>query len=138
MGAVVQHILTYLKEAPSFFPDDQLTDKSQRFIAAEILREKIMMHYKEEIPYSVQVEVTEFLDEPAIIKIMAEIYVMRDSQKQIVIGKGGIALRNTGTAARRDMENFFGKKVFLKTFVKVKEDWRDNDRMLKQFGYKHE
>jgi GTP-binding protein Era len=135
IGSIVQHILTHLKEAPSFFPDDQLTDKSERFIASEILREKIMMHYKEEIPYSVQVDITEFLDEPDIIRIMAEIYVMRDSQKQIMIGKGGIALRNTGTAARRDMENFFGKKVFLKTFVKVKEDWRDNDRMLKQFGY---
>ncbi len=138
LDSIVQIILRYLPESPSYYPDDQLTDKSERFIAAEILREKIMMRYKEEIPYSIQVDVSEFIDEPDIIRIMAEIYVMRESQKQIVIGKGGIALRNTGTAARRDMETFFGKKVFLKTFVKVKEDWRDDNRMLKHFGYNNE
>jgi GTP-binding protein Era len=138
IDSVIQLLLKYIPEGPSFYPDDQLTDKSERFIAAEILREKIMMRYKEEIPYSVQVEVVEFTDEPDILRIMADIYVMRDSQKQIVIGKGGIALRNTGTAARRDMETFFGKKVFLKTLVKVKEDWRDNGRMLKHFGYTNE
>lgn len=138
MDAVIQVLLPHLPEGPSYYPDDQLTDKSERFIAAEILREKIMMRYKEEIPYSVQVEITSFKDEPDIIHIMADIYVMRDSQKQIVIGKGGIALRNTGTAARRDMEEFFGKKVFLQTYVRVKEDWRDNDRMLRQFGYNNE
>lgn len=138
MDSIVNSVLKYIPENPSYYPDDQLTDRSERFIAAEILREKIMMRYKEEIPYSVQVEVTEFKDEPDIVRIMADIYVMRDSQKQIMIGRGGIALRNTGTAARRDMETFFGKKVFLKTFVRVKEDWRDDNRILKQFGYNNE
>ena len=132
---VISRILNYLPEAPSFYPEDQVTDVSERFIASEILREKILMRYKEEIPYSVQVEVISFRDEPNIIHIEADIYVMRDSQKLIVIGKGGIALRNTGTAARRDMETFFGKKVFLKTFVRVNENWRDNDKMLRHFGY---
>jgi GTP-binding protein Era len=135
LEAILATLSEYLPEGPSFYPDDQLTDRSERFIAAEILREKIMTRYKEEIPYSVQVEITAFTDEPDIIHILADIFVMRDSQKQILIGKGGVALRNTGTAARRDMEVFFGKKVFLKTFVRVKEDWRDNTRMLKQFGY---
>lgn len=129
-------IVALIPEGPSFFPDDQITDKSERFVASEIIREKIMMRYKEEIPYSVEVDVVEFKDEPKIIRISAEIYVMRDSQKIILIGKGGIALKNVGIAARRDMELFFGKQVFLQTFVKVKENWRDSDKLLKQFGYK--
>ena len=129
-------IIALIPEGPSFFPDDQITDKSERFVASEIIREKIMMRYKEEIPYSVEVDVVEFKDEPKIIKISAEIYVMRDSQKQILIGKGGLAIKNVGVAARRDMELFFGKQVFLQTFVKVKENWRDSDKLLKQFGYK--
>ncbi|MFI5221524.1 MAG: GTPase Era [Bacteroidia bacterium] len=128
-------ILKELPEAPSYFPDDQLTDKSERFIAAEILREKIFSRYKEEIPYSVQVEIATFKDEPDILKIEAEIFVMRDSQKQILIGKGGIALKNVGVAARRDLEKFFGKQIFLKTLVKVKVNWRDDDLSLKHFGY---
>lgn len=136
--SIIQSILLKIPESPSFYPDDQITDKSEKFVVAEILREKILMRYKEEIPYSVQVEITEFIEEPDIIKIMAEIYVMRESQKIIMIGKGGIALKNTGTAARRDLETYFGKKVFLKTFVKVKEDWRDNNNMLKTFGYEND
>ncbi|MFN9111976.1 MAG: GTPase Era [Bacteroidota bacterium] len=135
---LMNQLVPLLPEGPSFYPDDQLTDKSERFIAAEIVREKIMMRYKEEIPYSVQVEVVEFKDEPNILRIMADIYVMRESQKQILIGKGGIALKNVGMAARRDLETFFDKKVFLQTYVKVKENWRDNDRILKQFGYKEQ
>lgn len=135
---LMNQLVPLLPEGPSFYPDDQLTDKSERFIAAEIIREKIMMRYKEEIPYSVQVEVVEFKDEPNILRIMADIYVMRESQKQILIGKGGIALKNVGMAARRDLETFFDKKVFLQTYVKVKENWRDNDRILKQFGYKEQ
>jgi len=135
---LMSQLVPLLPEGPSFYPDDQLTDKSERFIAAEIIREKIMMRYKEEIPYSVQVEVVEFKDEPNILRIMADIYVMRESQKQILIGKGGIALKNVGMAARRDLETFFDKKVFLQTYVKVKENWRDNDRILKQFGYKEQ
>jgi GTP-binding protein Era len=136
LDVLLQNILKHVSEAPPFYPEDQLTDKSERFIASEIIREKIMMRYKEEIPYSVQVEVTEFKDEEKLLRISAEIYVMRDSQKIILIGKGGIALKNVGIAARRDMEQFFGKQVFLQTYVRVKENWRDDDRLLKQFGYK--
>lgn len=138
LDTLLKCLLDLVPEGPSYFPDDQLTDKSERFIAAEIIREKIMMRYKEEIPYSVQVEVTEFKDEEKLLRISAEIYVMRDSQRQIMIGKGGIAIKQTGIAARRDMERFFGKQVFLQTYVRVKENWRDNDKLLKQFGYTEE
>ncbi len=138
LDVLLQNILKHTPVAPPFYPDDQLTDKSERFIASEMIREKIMMRYKEEIPYSVQVEVVEFKEEEKLIRISAEIYVMRDSQKIILIGKGGIALKQVGIAARRDMEKFFGKQVFLQTFVKVKENWRDDDRMLKHFGYKND
>jgi GTPase len=136
LDVLLQSILARIPEAPAFYPEDQLTDKSERFIASEIIREKIMMRYKEEIPYSVQVEVIEFKEEEKIIRISAEIYVMRDSQKIILIGKRGVALKNVGIAARRDMEQFFGKQVFLQTYVRVKDNWRDDDRLLNQFGYK--
>lgn len=138
LDVLLQNVLKHAPEAPPFYPEDQLTDKSERFIAAEIIREKIMMRYKEEIPYSVQVEVVGFKDEEKLLRISAEIYVMRDSQKIILIGRGGVAIKAVGVAARRDMEQFFGKQVFLETFVKVKENWRDSDQMLKQFGYKSE
>ncbi|MCX6187576.1 MAG: GTPase Era [Bacteroidetes bacterium] len=132
---LLNNIKEYLQEGAPFFEMDQMTDKSERFIASEIIREKIMLRYKEEIPYSVEVEIESFKDEEKIIRISAVIYVLRDSQKQILIGRGGIAIKNVGVAARRDMEKFFGKHVFLQTFVKVKEGWRDNDNMLRQFGY---
>jgi GTP-binding protein Era len=135
---LLKSVLTYLPEGAPFYETDQVTDKSERFIASEILREKILLRYKEEIPYSVQVEIESFKDEEKLLRISAIIYVMRDSQKQIMIGKGGIAIKNMGIAARRDLELFFKKKIFLETFVKVKEDWRDNDRTLKQFGYESE
>lgn len=135
LQSVLTAILEFIPEGPAFFDQDQLTDKSERFVAAEIIREKIFMRYKEEIPYSVQVEIETFREEPAIIHIGALIYTMRESQKQILIGKGGIALKNTGIAARRDLELFFKKQVHLTTFVKVKKDWRDNDQLLRQFGY---
>jgi GTP-binding protein Era len=135
LDGAMNTLMQFIPEGPSFYPDDQLTDKSERFVASEIIREKIMMRYKEEIPYSVQVDVVEFKEEEKIIRISAEIYVMRDSQKIILIGKGGLALKNVGIAARRDLERFFDKQVFLQTFVKVKENWRDNDKLLKQFGY---
>lgn len=135
---LIKAILPLVPEGPSYYPEDQLTDKSERFVAAEIIREKIMMRYKEEIPYATQVEIESFKEEEKIIRISAVIYVMRDSQKQIMIGKGGSALKNVGIAARRDLEKFFNKQIFLQTFVKVKEDWRDNDRLLKEFGYKEE
>ena len=138
INELIKAILPYIPEGPSFYPDDQLTDKSERFVAAEIIREKIMMRYKEEIPYATQVEIESFKEEDKVIRISAVIYVMRDSQKQIMIGKGGSALKNVGIAARRDLEKFFNKQIFLQTFVKVKEDWRDNDRLLKEFGYKEE
>jgi GTP-binding protein Era len=128
-------VLTYLPEGAPFYETDQVTDKSERFIASEILREKILLRYKEEIPYSVQVEIESFKDEEKLLRISAIIYVMRDSQKQIMIGKGGIAIKNMGIAARRDLEKFFGKQVFLQTFVKVKEGWRDNNNLLKEWGY---
>lgn len=136
--SIVNCILEYLPEGAPFYDQDQLTDKSERFVASEIIREKIMLRYKEEVPYSVQVEIESFKEDPDIIRISALIYVMRDSQKQILIGKGGIAIKNMGIAARRDLEKFFRKKIFLQTFVKVKEDWRDNDYLLKQFGYESE
>jgi GTP-binding protein Era len=138
LADALKKILEFIPEGPSFYPDDQLTDKSERFVASEIVREKIMMRYKEEIPYSVQVDVVEFKEDEKIIRISAEIYVMRDSQKIILIGKGGVALKNVGIAARRDLERFFDKQVFLQTFVKVKENWRDSDKLLKQFGYKED
>jgi len=138
INSLMGELLKLIPEGPSYYPDDQLTDKSERFIASEIIREKIMMRYKEEIPYSVQVEITEFKDEEKLLRISADIYVLRDSQRQIMIGKGGIAIKNTGIAARRDMERFFGKHIFLQTYVRVKENWRDNDHILKQFGYKED
>ena len=138
LADAMKKILEFIPEGPSFYPDDQLTDKSERFVASEIIREKIMMRYKEEIPYSVQVDVVEFKEDEKIIRISAEIYVMRDSQKVILIGKGGVAIKNVGIAARRDLERFFDKQVFLQTFVKVKENWRDSDKLLKQFGYKED
>ena len=132
---LLKSVLTYLPEGAPFYETDQVTDKSERFIASEILREKILLRYKEEIPYSVQVEIESFNDEEKLLRISAIIYVMRDSQKQIMIGKGGIAIKNMGIAARRDLEKFFGKQVFLQTFVKVKEGWRDNNNLLKEWGY---
>jgi GTP-binding protein Era len=138
IDALLKSILSYMPEGAPYYEQDQLTDKSERFVAAEIIREKIMVRYKEEIPYSVQVEIELFKEEKDIIHIHALIYVMRDSQKVILIGKGGSALKNVGIAARRDLELFFKKKIFLKTFVKVKEDWRDNSRTLKEFGYDSE
>ena len=114
---------------------DQFTDKSERFFVSEIIREKIILFYKQEIPYSVEIEIESFKDEEKIIRITANIYVIRDSQKGIMIGHKGSSLKQIGTEARMDIENFFGKKVFLELFVKVKKDWKDNERYLKQWGY---
>jgi GTP-binding protein Era len=132
---LVSSVLEYLPQGAPFYDVEQLTDRSERFVASEIIREKIMVRYKEEIPYSVQVEIELFKEEKDIIHIHALIYVLRDSQKQIMIGRGGNALKQVGISARRDLELFFKKKVFLKTFVKVKEDWRDSSKALKDFGY---
>jgi GTPase len=128
-------ILDLMPEHPAYFPKDQMTDKPERFFAAEIIREKIFLNYKKEVPYSVEIEVTEFKEEEDIIRLRAEIYVERKSQKGIIIGKGGDAIKKVGTEARIEMEQFFGKKVFLEQFVKVEEDWRKKDQKLKRFGY---
>ncbi|MCQ2184477.1 MAG: GTPase Era [Bacteroidales bacterium] len=128
-------IVDNLPEAPAWYDKDTFTDKNMRFFASEIIREKIFLNYKEEIPYSCQVEVEEFHEGADRYDISAVIYVMRDSQKGIVIGKGGAALKKVGTEARLDMKDFFQKDIFLKLFVKVDEDWRENKKELKKFGY---
>lgn len=124
-----------LPECPPFFDKDQLTDKPARFFVNEIIREKILLNYDKEIPYSVEVEVEEFHEEDKIIRISAVIYVERDSQKGIIIGKQGSALKKVGTQARHDIEAFFQKQVFLQLFVKVDKDWRSNQGRLKHYGY---
>lgn len=124
-----------LPECPPFFPKDQLTDKPSRFFVDEIIREKILLAYDKEIPYSVEVEVEEFKEETEIIRISAVIYCERDSQKGILIGKAGTALKKVGTLARKDIEAFFGKQVFLQLFVKVDKDWRNNPSRLRHYGY---
>ena len=131
MGA----ILELLPEHPPYFPKDSLTDKPERFFAAEIIREKIFENYKKEVPYSCEVVISEFKEEETIIRIRAEIYVERKSQKGIIIGKQGAALKKVGTESRMDMEQFFQKKVFLEQFVKVEPDWRKKALKLKRFGY---
>ena len=135
LNALLNAILEKLPESPPFFPKDQLTDKYERFFASEIIREKILVNYKKEIPYSVEVEIESFQDEKAILKIRALIHVIRDSQKGIIIGHKGSMLKRVGTDARRDMEDFFKKKVFLELYVKVSKDWRDKPLALKKFGY---
>ena len=124
-----------LPEGEPFFPKDQLTDKSERFFVNEIIREKILQSYDKEIPYSVEVEVESFQEEENIIRISAVIYCERDSQKGIIIGKAGSALKRVGTLARKDIEEFFQKQVFLQLFVKVDRDWRSNTGRLKHYGY---
>ena len=130
-----QVIVKKLPEGPPYFPDDMLTDKPMRFFVAEIIREKIFLHYRKEIPYSVEVEVDAYKEEDRIVRISALIYVVRKTHKSILIGKGGVSLKKIGTEARLEIESFIGKKVFLELFVKVKEDWKNNDNNLKSFGY---
>jgi GTP-binding protein Era len=136
LEALLKAILEKLPENPPFFPKDQLTDKHERFFASEIIREKILVNYKKEIPYSVEIEIESFSDEKNIIKIRALIHVSRDSQKGIIIGHKGSMLKRVGTEARHDMEDFFGKKIFLELYVKVTKDWRDKPLVLKRFGYR--
>ena len=128
-------ILENIPVHPAYYPKDDVTDKNERFFASEISREKIFLNYSQEIPYSSEVSIEEFKDEEKIIKIRAIIYVERDSQKGILIGKGGASLKKVGTEARKDLEAFFDKKVFLETHVKVAENWRKQKQRLKQFGY---
>ena len=130
-------IVSHLPEAPAWYDKDVFTDKNLRFFASEIIREKIFLNYSQEIPYSCEVSIEEFKEGEARYDISAVIYVMRDSQKGILIGKGGKALKKVGTEARMDMEDFFQKKVFLRLFVKVDPDWRENKKELRRFGYEH-
>ena len=135
----VSQLFDAIKEAlpagPPFFPKDQLTDKPARFFVDEIIREKILLNYDKEIPYSVEVEVESFKEEDKLIRIDAVIYCERDSQKGIIIGKAGSALKRVGSQARKDIEDFFQKQVFLQLFVKVDKDWRSNTSRLKHYGY---
>lgn len=132
---IYETIVENLPVAPAWYDKDVFTVQNLRFFASEILREKIFLNYSDEIPYSVQVEIEEFKEGAERYDIRAVIYVMRDSQKGIIIGKGGAALKKVGTQARIEMEDFFQKRVFLSTFVKVDPDWRENKKELKRFGY---
>ncbi len=134
---LVALIKELLPEGPEYFSKEILTDKTLRFFASEIIREKILLHYQKEIPYSVEVEIEEYKEEATIDKIRAVIYVSRESQKAIVIGHQGKMLKQVGIESRLDLEKFLEKKVFLELFVKVDPDWRDNDNKLKRFGYSH-
>jgi GTP-binding protein Era len=136
LDSLLNAILSKLPEGEPYFPKDQLTDKYERFFASEIIREKILTNYKKEIPYSVEIEIESFSDEKNLIRIRALIHVIRDSQKGIIIGHKGAMLKKVGTEARVDMEDFFGKKVFLELYVKVTKDWRDKPLILKRFGYR--
>ena len=135
INEVIELILEVLPESPAYYSKDDVTDKSERFFIEEIIREKILKHYKKEVPYSVEISVEEFFEEEEIIKIRAIIYVLRESQKGIIIGHKGLGLKRIGTESRKDIEKMLGKKVFLKTPIKVKKDWRDNSNQLKKFGY---
>ncbi len=132
---VQKRIVELLPESPEYFDKDQLTDKPSRFIVSEIIREKILLYYDKEIPYSAEVVVTEFKDENKLIRMAATIYVERESQKGIIIGHGGVALKRVGEEARRDIQKFFGKKVFLQLYVKVNPNWRNSAKSLESFGY---
>lgn len=133
---VKKRIIDLIPESPPYFEKDALTDRPARFFVTEIIREKILLYYQKEIPYSVEVVVEEFKEEKDIINIRALIIVERDTQKGIVIGHQGAALKKLGTMARKDIERFFDKKVFLQIFVKVEKDWRSRDNILRQFGYR--
>lgn len=133
-----EKLIDLLPEHPPLFEEDQLTDRSERFIVSEIIREKIFLLYGEEIPYSCEVVVTEFKDKPDLIAIRAEIWVERESQKAILLGNKGHKIKQLGIRSREDAERFFGKKIFLELFVKVEKDWRKNPQRLNQLGYRTE
>ena len=138
IGAIFDRILSLLPEGEPFYPKDTLTDKTLRFFASEIIREKILKNYDKEIPDCCEIEIDSYKEEPAIDRISATIYVARDSQKGIVIGHKGEKLKKVGQQAREDLEKFLDKKVFLQLFVKVNDDWRNSDRQLRRFGYELE
>ena len=136
LNILLKSILDKLPEGEPYFPKDQLTDRYERFFASEIIREKILNNYQKEIPYSVEIEIESFTEEKNLSRIRAVIYVTRESQKGIIIGHKGLMLKRTGTEARKDMETFFGRKIFLELYVKVSKEWRDKPAMLKKFGYR--
>ncbi len=132
---VFNRIVELLPESPPFYPKDQLTDKPERFFVNEIIREKILIHYKKEIPYSVEIDTEEFFESDNIIRMRSVIMVERETQKGIIIGHKGAALKRVGVESRKDLERFFGKQVHLELYVKVNKNWRSNERQLKRFGY---
>ena len=132
---VLDRIIELLPESPAYYPKDQLTDKPERFFVNECIREKILIHYKKEIPYAVEVLTEEFFEEEGIIRMRSVIMVERETQKGIVIGHKGSALKRVGVEARKDLEKFFGKQVHLELYVKVNKNWRSNQNQLKRFGY---
>lgn len=132
---VFNRIVELLPESPAFYPKDTLTDKPERFFVNEIIREKILMHYKKEIPYSVEIDTEEFFEEENIIRMRSVIMVERETQKGIIIGHKGAALKRVGVEARKDLEKFFGKQVHLELYVKVNKNWRSDARQLRRFGY---
>jgi len=137
MDAVMRYILERLPENPPYYPKDELTDKNLRFFVSEIIREKVLLNFKQEIPYSVEIVIESFKETDDLVKIEAYLYVMRESQKMIILGKGGKSIKQLGTDARKDIEQFLDKKVFLDLTVKVNKDWRNNERQLKRFGYEN-
>ena len=134
--SLLKRIIELLPESPPYFPKDQLTDKPERFFVNEIIREKILLNYKKEIPYSVEILTEEFKEDKKIIRIRSIIMVERNSQKGIIIGHKGSALKKTGIESRKDLETFFGKQIHIELFVKVNKNWRNNKNQLKRFGYK--
>lgn len=132
---VFNRIIELLPESPPFYPKDQLTDKPERFFINETIREKILLHYKKEIPYAVEVDTEEFFEEENIIRVRSVIMVERDTQKGIIIGHKGTALKRVGVEARKDLEKFFGKQIHIELYVKVNKNWRSNANQLKRFGY---
>ena len=136
IDVVKKRVLDFIPDSPPYFEKDALTDRPARFFVTEIIREKILLYYQKEVPYAVEVVVEEFKDEKNIINIRALIIVERDTQKGIIIGHKGAALKKMATAARKDIERFFDKKIFMEIFVKVEKDWRSRDNLLRQFGYR--
>ncbi|OQB65850.1 MAG: GTPase Era [Bacteroidetes bacterium ADurb.Bin141] len=132
---LVNALLKFIPEAPPYFDKDMLTDRNERFFASEIVREKIFLQYDKEIPYSIEVAIEEFKDLPNIVRIRSYIFVERESQKAILLGKNGAAIKKLGMAARKKIETMVGKKVFLELTVKIRDDWRNNEQQLTNFGY---
>ena len=135
IDSLFEKIVALLPEAPPYYPKDQLTDKPERFFVNEKIREKILIHYKKEIPYAVEVEAEEFVEEDTIVRIRSVIMVERETQKGIIIGHKGTAIKRVGAEARKDLEKFFQKKVFIELYVKVNKNWRSDKNQLKRFGY---